>query len=374
MTYILWDVDAEIFSIGAFTLRWNALLILLAYLAGRLLLSYIYTKQGLSRKDIVPLITYLLIVSLITARLAYVILEMPQLFWTNPLQVIFPISMEPSFRFTSSFGLNIYGAAGGVILACWLYSRKRGNNHTILQVLDRTSLVSALTAFFLFTGTILSSQTAGEVTESSSASVVIQPVTKGLMKIPCCIMRNPNGKNPLDLVVAKKDHTLPEGDSIHRNVILYLFFKPGATEQLVNEFLIGDVKTFLFDMSRYVYEPGTEPLHYSIIAARDGNYIGRVQTKALSRIPVEAIGGIFSLCLFIVLFFLWKKGRTSLQSGKLFGYFMILFWSMHLLVGLFSEGYSTMEITLDILFLCMGIIGPHFLTRKKFTQMEKQGN
>ena len=373
-TFILWDVDAEVFSVGAFALRWNAMLILVAYVAGRLLLSYAYQRDGIPRRDISPLIAYLLIFSLITARLAYVVQEMPQLLWTNPLQVIFPVSLEPSFHFTSSVGLSIYGAAAGAIGACWISARKRGNNQAVLQVLDKISIVSALTAFFLFSGSFMTSQSVGDVTSSSAGTVFIQPVTKGLMQIPCCIMRNPNGKNPLELVVAKKDHTVPAGDSIHQNVILYLFFKPGATEQLVNEFLIGDVKTFLFDMSRHIYEPGTEPLHYSIIVGRDGNYIGRVQTRGVSRIPVHVIGALGSLCLFVFLFFLWKRRRTAVESGKLFSYFLVLFWSMHFLLGQLKAEYSTLEMTLDIFFVLMGIIGSLFLFPKKFTMVEKQGS
>lgn len=371
-TYILWDVNADIFSIGAFTLRWSALLTFVAYLAGYRVLSYIYNKQDLPRKDIAPFIAYLLVLSLISARVAYVILEMPELLWTDPLEVIFPFSFDPSFHLTSSYSLSIYGAAAGVVLACWLYSRKRGNNHTVVQLLDRTSIVLALTAFLLFTGSFIHSQSAGKVTASSASAVFIQPVKKGLMQIPCCIMRNPNGKNPLDLVVAKKDHTVPAGDSVHQNIILYLFFKPGATEQMVNEFLIGDVKTFLFDMSRHVYEPGTEPLHYSIIVARDGNYIGRVQTRGVARIPVELIGAICSLFLSVFMFLFWRRTKTALQPGKLFSYFIVLFWSVHFFLGMLKEEYSKLEITLDILFVFIGIIGLQFLSRKKLAMVEKQ--
>ena len=60
-------------------------------------------------------------------------------------------------------------------------------------------------------------------------------------------MRNPNGENPLDTVSVKRGNAMLHKGVGFQPLLAYLFFKDGATEQLVNEFLIGDVKTYLFE-------------------------------------------------------------------------------------------------------------------------------
>ena len=364
ISYFIWNADPALFSIGSFTLRWNALLILLAYIAGRKLLFYIHKTDGKPALDAGALTAYVLIIPLLFARLFYVLLHRRQLLWNEPVEILFPFDFVPTFHLTDSAGLSIYGVTPGVLIAVWLYNRKRWIDQPFLRSLDWMSVGSCLVAFFLFSGSFLNSGIAGKPTDSSIGTVFIHPVVKGLEKIPCCIMRNPDGKNPLQQVVIKKDKTAQQADTLHRRIILYLFFKPGTTEQLVNEFLIGDVKTYLFDMSAYVYEPGTEPLHYSIIVAKDRQYIGRIQTRGISRYPVDAIEAISSLILFVCLLLLWNKKRTTAPPGLLFGYFMILFWGIHLCIGYMRAGQGIPEITLCILFILTGALAIGFSARK----------
>lgn len=369
-SYILWNINPEIFTLGPFTLRWNTLLILIAYLTGRRLLFYIFRKERADSADVTILTGYLLILSLLFARLVFVALYEPQIIWTNPAEVLFPFSFRPGFHLTDSAGFSIYGAAMGALVAVWLYSRKKKTDHQFLNTLDRVSLLSALTAVFLFSGSFLNSEIVGKPTDSPVGIVFTHPVEDGLKTVPCCIMRNPNGENPLIQVVARRDNTVPKSDTLHQGVILYLFFKPGATEQLVNEFLIGDVKTFLFDMADYVHEPGTEPLHYSIIVAKDGQYIGRVQTRGITRHPVQIIGALISLTVFVLLFIAWHKKKRVLTPGKLSGYFMIAFWSVHLVMGFLTEKQGLPEKTMDIILILSGIIVLAFsATKQKAAQL-----
>lgn len=364
-SYIVWNINPEIFTLGPFTLRWNALLILIAYLAGRQLLFYIFRKEGKDPTDVTILTGYLLILSLLFARLTFVALYKPQIIWVNPAEILFPFSFRGGFHLTDSAGFSIYGAAMGALVAVWLYSRKKKGVHKFLNTFDGISLLSSLTAVFLFSGSFLNAEIVGEPTDSSLGTIFTHPVEEGLKTVPCCIMRNPNGENPLVQVVTRRDHTVPKSDTLHQGVILYLFFKPGVTEQLVNEFLIGDVKTFLFDMSDYVYEPGTEPLHYSIIVAKDGQYIGRVQTRGITRHPVQVIGALTSLTVFVFLFTMWKEKRSALVAGKLSGYFMIAFWGVHLLIGFITEKHGLPEKTMDIIFFLSGILVLAFSTGKQ---------
>ena len=363
--YILWNIPPEVFSAGPFTLRWNALLILVAYLAGRRLLLYLSTKDGVASRDVAVLTAYVILSGIALARLVYVAVNDPTLFWTNPLEILFPISFRPEFHLSDSAGFSAHGAALGVIAAVWLYKRRASAAPHFLKILDRLSIVAALTAFFLYSGSLLSSGIPGKPTASNAGIILVQPLVRGLETLPCCNMRNPGGANPLSGVIARKDHTVARADSIYQGVILYLFFKAGATEQLVNEFLIGDVKTFLFDMSAYVQEPGTEPLHYSIIVAKDKQYIGRVQTRGIARYPVHLIGAFASLALFVLLLALWYKRRQALFRGRVFAIFMIVFWAVSLVIGFMSENRSGADTTLDIAGILAGMVVAAFPARRE---------
>jgi prolipoprotein diacylglyceryltransferase len=224
-----------------------------------------------------------------------------------------------------------------------------------MQRLDRISIAAALAGVFILIGSFLSADLTGKPTDSPSGVIFISPVLNGLLKVPCCIMRSPDGKNPLQDVEIKKDPTSPKVEKHQKSIILYLFFKPGPSEQLVNEFLIGDVKTFLYDMARFVHEPGTEPLHYRIFLEKDNQYTARVTTKGIVRYPVQLFEAICCAALFLFLFSYWKRHNLDTKSGRLFGYFMIFFWSFQLAFGFLKEKQSSVEIGLNILLVLAGI-------------------
>ena len=72
-SYILWDKNAELFSWGSFTLRWDGLLLLVAFIVGKQMLVYIYKKENKPAKEVNHLITYLVIAVFIGSRLGHVI-------------------------------------------------------------------------------------------------------------------------------------------------------------------------------------------------------------------------------------------------------------------------------------------------------------
>ena len=364
MNYILWNGNSELFSIGAFTLRWNALLLILAYLISRQILFYIYKKENKPSIDVTTLTAYLIISTLIGARFGHVVFYQPELIWKNPLEIFFPFEFQQGFHFTATQGFSIYGAAIGILIGLWLYSRKNKPGQNYFQVLDRITMLASVTGFLLLTGSFLNSDIIGKPTDSKAGTVFIKPVSRGLLKQPCCVMRTPNGKNPLEKVIAKKGDDILENNEGHPYILLYLFFKPGVSEQLVKEFLIGDVKSYLFDMATYVDEPGTEPLHYTIIVEKDGNYVGRVITRGIPRYPVQLYEAITSLMLFIFLWWSWSKQKTNTPPARLFGYFMTLFWSLHLVFGFMKEKQVPVETGLNILFILTGIIALLYSYRK----------
>ncbi len=349
INYILWNVSSELLSIGQFTFRWNALFLVLAFLFSRQVLLYLYKKEGRPLMGVDSLAAYMILAALVGARLGYVVFYQPELIWTRPLEIFLPFQFQPVFQFKGIHGYSIHGGALGILITLWIHGRHNKDGQPYRRVLDRIAVSAALAGVLIFAGNFLNSGIAGKPTDSPAGFVFTAPVTKGLLKIPCCIMRNPNGENPLNSVTVKKDEAPSKNAEGRQSVILYLFFKPGATEQMIDAFLMGDVKTYLYDMPQFVDEPGTVPLRYTIFVEAPGDYAVRVKTNGIARYPVQLFESISCLLLFILLFWYWNKHKMNTPPGRIFGTFMILFWGLHFAFEYVKENQLSSEKGMTIL-------------------------
>lgn len=361
--YFIWSGGAELFSFGSFALRWSAVLFVLAFLLGRQLLLYLCKKEDNSFKAISTLSIFLVFAAVIGARLGYLLFYEPQSIFSKGLTIILPFELKPAFHLLDRNEFSVHGAVLGMLLFLWFYNRKNVLKHTYFQLLDSIAMVAIFSGIFLLMGSFFNSEIEGKPTGSSLGAVLVTPVQKGLLKIPCCIMRSPDGKNPLEKVVVKKNPSPPKREKSQKSIIVYLYFQPGASERLVNEFLIGDVKTFLYEMSPYVHEPGDQPLRYTLFLEKNGNYTARIYTLAIARYPLQLFEACTCLVVFILLWFLRNKLK---HTGRLFAISMILFWSFHLAYGFLGETQPPVGIVLSSCFVLAGfcVLGLSF--RKSF--------
>ena len=364
INYIIWNANPVLFAIGPFVLRWYVALYIAGILISRLLLLYIFRKEAKPAADAEVLTRYILIAAIVGARFGYVLSYQPSLIWTKPLEIFLPISFQPAFHFTGPDHLSGPGAIFGVMLALWIYSRKKKPGQNFFQLLDRTAILIALSSVFFGVGNLLNAEIIGKPTNSKMGFVFTRSTTDGLAKIPCCIMRNPGGKNPLNSVTVRKDTALTVTETGHSPIILYLFFKPGGTEQLVNEFLIGDVKTFLFDNSRLTYESGAEPLHYTIFLEKKDSYTARIRTIGIARHPTQLYEALSFLSIFLILFWYWNRKKERSLTARISAVYFISAGVLYLGYGFLKERQATfeggmvfsMEQILSILLILMGII------------------
>src|SRR5687767_14202225 len=98
LNYILWSTSPEIFSIGSFSLRWYGLFFATGFLISQQVLYYIYKKEGKPEQDVDTLTIYMVIATLLGARLGHVIFYQPDLIWTDPLSLFLPFEFSP-FKF-----------------------------------------------------------------------------------------------------------------------------------------------------------------------------------------------------------------------------------------------------------------------------------
>ena len=160
-----WDSDGVLFHIGSFPLRYYSLMFIVAFSLGWWVMQRIYQNENISVEKLDPLFIYTVIATLLGARLGHFIFYEPEVFLEDPLSVFLPFEFSPSFRFTGFQGLASHGAAIGIIIAMYLYSKK------ILQkpihwILDRIVIPVALGAIFVRLGNFFNSEIVGKPTNS----------------------------------------------------------------------------------------------------------------------------------------------------------------------------------------------------------------
>jgi phosphatidylglycerol---prolipoprotein diacylglyceryl transferase len=180
VSYIIWNGSAEIFSLGSFALRWYGLLFALGFLISQQVLYYIYRQEGKPEKDVDTLTIYMVVATILGARLGHVIFYQPELFVTSPLSILLPFEFSP-FRVTGFTGLASHGGAFGILFALWLYSRKKKPGQNYIQVLDRIVIVVALTGALIRLGNFFNSEIIGLPSNNPFSVVFINPITDGIM-------------------------------------------------------------------------------------------------------------------------------------------------------------------------------------------------
>lgn len=326
----IWNISPDIFSLGPFELKWLTFLLVVGTLTARKLLFYTYNVEGANLNEVAAVFNLTLIGAVIGARLFYVTFIEPTILLNKTAQILFPFEFSHGFKFIGISQFSMLGTLVGVMVILLIYAKLK--NKSFLGLLDKGVFMLLVIIIFLRVGNLFQSEYFGKPTDSPTGFLATNKVEKGLLRVPCCAMRNPNGENPLDTVSVMKGKAMLHEGVGYEPLIAYLFFKDGATEQLVNEFLIGDVKTYLFELSDQLFEPGTEPLHYTIFVDNANNYMARIQTIGLARHPLQLYEGMAFLMIIAVAFTYWKKHYKKLSSGKIAGILIMSITGIHFII------------------------------------------
>lgn len=160
----VWDPSKGI-DLGFFLIRYYSLMFVIAFALGWFITKRIFKKEGQSDDKMDSLFIYVVVATLIGARLGHVIFYQPELFSQDFLSVFLPFRTIPEFEFTGFQGLASHGAAIGIIIAMYVYSKKVIKK-PILWVLDRIVIAVASGAIFVRIGNFINSEIIGKATNS----------------------------------------------------------------------------------------------------------------------------------------------------------------------------------------------------------------
>jgi prolipoprotein diacylglyceryl transferase len=161
---INWNPDVEIFKIGSFAVRYYSLMFVIAFVLGLQIMKKIFNREGVPIEKLDSLFIYTVVATLLGARLGHFLFYDPEFLFSRPLEVLLPIQLNP-FRFTGYQGLASHGAAIGIILAMYFYSKKVLHK-PMLWILDRIVIPVASGAVFVRIGNLMNSEIIGKPTNS----------------------------------------------------------------------------------------------------------------------------------------------------------------------------------------------------------------
>ena len=255
----------------------------IAFGLGWYILKKIYDRENEPIEKLDTLFIWTVVATLLGARLGHVFFYQWDYFKNHLMEILLPFRFEPQFEFTGFQGLASHGAALGIIITMYFYSKKI-IKRPILWVLDRVVIPVACGAVFVRIGNFFNSEIYGHTT---------------------------SGANFFGVKFIREE----EFWETHN-----LKYITGATNANDGYNLIQHDPKF---------------------------------TEVLNQIPFRHPAQLYEAGLyvfvFLILYFLYWKTKTAEKQGLLFGYFLILLWSVRFIVEYVKVSQGGIEESLKLL-------------------------
>lgn len=151
-------------EIGPIRPHWYGILFASAFIVGFFITRRIFMDAGRNPEEVEQLVTYIIIATIIGARLGHVLFYDFGYFSRHPLEIFLPFRFEPTFEFTGFRGLASHGAAAGILIAMYLFARNM-RKMSFLWLADRVVVAVAIGGAFIRTGNFFNSEIVGQPSE-----------------------------------------------------------------------------------------------------------------------------------------------------------------------------------------------------------------
>jgi prolipoprotein diacylglyceryl transferase len=259
---MVWN-PSEGIDLGFFMIRYYSLMFVIAFGLGWYIMKKIFEHENESIEKLDSLFIWTVFATLLGARLGHVFFYDWEYFRNHLSEILLPFRFSPSFEFTGFQGLASHGAAIGIILAMYFFSKKI-MKRPLLWVLDRVVIPVASGAVFVRIGNFFNSEIVGHETSSSFGIKFIKDfysprdaVNATKIQNPKeaynAIANNPQFANLLEQVPAKHPTQLYEAISyvFVFAALYYMYWKTNAREK--QGYLFGMFLIMLWSV-RFVVE------------------------------------------------------------------------------------------------------------------------
>lgn len=154
-----WNADPIAVSIGPLSIHWYGLFFAAAFVVGLQIMGRMFVREGRDKNDLDSLLAFVVIGTLVGARLGHCLLYDPAYYLSNPLDILK----------VWEGGLASHGGVVGILLAVWAFARTR--KFAFLWLLDRIAVPAVLGGAFIRVGNFMNSEIVGMPTIVSWAVI-----------------------------------------------------------------------------------------------------------------------------------------------------------------------------------------------------------
>ena len=309
LNYIIWTFDPAIFTFPGtdYAPRWYGVLFALGFILSQQVFLYIFKKEGRPEKDVERITTYMVVATIVGARLGHCLFYNPSYYLSNPIEILK----------VWEGGLASHGGAIGIIVAIYLFCRKY--KYRFLWVIDRMVIVAALTGALIRTGNLFNSEMEGTLTNSETG-IVYARATYDVLNYD---------EEKIEQVSFVKGGEKQSTEPGIVPITARIEYKRGVKLELQDkQYLENQVKGTL---DRYIevrqhIDFGKGPLSYRVLN-EDGAAVVEIFALANVRHAAQLYEAAYCVLLTILLFWLWYNKRDTLPQGFNFALFMIILWS-----------------------------------------------
>ena len=150
--FVRWDVHPTLFTFGTVEIRYYGLMWALALGISAYIFSNLIKREGYSDKMFDSIFWYGVLSTIIGARLGHCLFYDPGYYLTHPIEILY----------IHQGGLASHGAAIGLLVGLWLFSRK--NRMPYMWSLDRIAIAVCIAGALVRIGNLMNSEIYGEAT------------------------------------------------------------------------------------------------------------------------------------------------------------------------------------------------------------------
>ena len=150
LSFIHWNMNPDLFSIGPITVRWYGLMFALSFIVGYSIVERMFKRESQNEKWLDSLLMYIVIATIVGARLGHVFFYGWDYYSQNLLEIVM----------VNKGGLASHGGAAGIFIALLIYSKKY-TKRNVFWIIDRVVVPTALAAMAIRLGNLFNSEIYG---------------------------------------------------------------------------------------------------------------------------------------------------------------------------------------------------------------------
>lgn len=316
-----WDMPLGL-DLGILTLRFYSLLFAGGFVLGYFVMKKIFTREGLSEKQLDSLVTYAVIGTVVGARLGHVFFYQWDYYRLHPGEIIK----------VWEGGLASHGAAIALIIAMVVYAKKVIHKSP-LWILDRLVITVALAAVLIRVGNFFNSEIYGAIENSPFETVYVSP--------PLRYLESDFNKyiDAVDIESTGEQHAT---DSLTYPIYTLTIalsdnFPNRATAE---RFLTNQLPRYLRSMKKENTNilPHTQDIKW----LSDGK--ASLSVLGVPRNPTQIYEALGYLLIFLILYNLYWRSTYGQRRGFLFGTFLTLLFGFRFFIEYFKEVQVSAEV------------------------------